>query len=288
MTPPGTHGRLKGVTAQPQDAADPGLYGPDSITWRVHSDPSMPAAGLRALLLQAVHPLAMAGVAQNSDFRADPWGRLFRTGEYVATTTFGTTREANRAGAQIRGIHRKLRATDARTGEVFRVDREDLLRWVHVVEVESFLSTALRSGLRLSRSEQDGYYDEQRANGRLIGVGDVPASVDDVKDYYRDVRPELRMTREARQAARFVLFPPMPRLIGLATPARAAWAGLALTGAALMPRWARRMYDLPGIPTTDLGATVVSFGLRTGLMAVPAQLRQGPHLTAAHERLGLR
>ena len=275
------------MTAQPQDDADPGLYGPDSVTWRVHSDPSMAVAGLRALLLQAVHPLAMAGVAQNSDFRADPWGRLFRTAEYVATTTFGTTRQARVAAAQVRGIHRKLRATDPLTGEVFRVDREDLLRWVHVVEVESFLSTAVRSGLRLSAREQDAYYDEQAANGVLIGVGSVPRSVDDVKDYYRDVRPELRMTPAARQAARFVLFPPMPRLVQVATPARAAWAGLALTGGALMPRWARRLYDLPGIPTTDLGATVVSIGLRTGLLAVPAQLRQGPHLTAARARVGL-
>lgn len=275
------------MTAQPQDAADPGLYGPDSVTWRVNSDPSMAVAGLRALLLQAVHPLAMAGVAQNSDFRADPWGRLLRTAEYVATTTFGTTREARVAAAQVRGIHRKLTATDPKTGEVFRVDREDLLRWVHVVEVESFLSTAVRSGLRLSRSEQDAYYDEQAAGGVLIGVGDVPRSVADVQDFYRDVRPQLRMTAAARQAARFVLFPPMPRLVGLATPARPAWAGLALTGAALMPRWARRMYSLPGIPTTDLGATAVSFGLRSGLMAVPAQLRQGPHLTAARERVDL-
>ena len=275
------------MTAQPQDTADPGLYGPDSITWRVHGDPSMAVAGLRALLLQAVHPLAMAGVAQNSDFRADPWGRLFRTAEYVATTTFGTTREARVAAAQVRGIHRKLRATDPQTGEVFRVDREDLLRWVHVVEVESFLSTAVRSGLTLSMEEQDAYYDEQAANGVLIGVGDVPRSVAQVADYYRQVRPQLRMTPAARQAARFVLFPPMPRLVGLATPARPAWAALALTGATLMPRWARRMYDLPGLPTTDLAATAASFALRTGLLAVPAQLRQGPHLTAARERVGL-
>ena len=275
------------MTAQHQDGADPGIYGPDSITWRVHSDPSMVVAGLRALLLQAVHPLAMAGVAQNSDFQADPWGRLFRTAEYVATTTFGTTREARIAAAQVRGIHRKLTATDPRTGEVFRVDREDLLRWVHVVEVESFLSTAVRSGLRLSPREQDAYYDEQAANGVLIGVGDVPRSVSDVKDYYRDIRPQLRMTKEARHAARFVLFPPMPRMVQLATPARPAWVGIAVVGATLMPRWARRMYNLPGIPTTDLGASAVSFGLRTGLLAVPAQLRQGPHLTAARERVGL-
>src|ERR1700712_5812974 len=87
---------------------DPGLFGPDSVTWRIHGDPSMLVGGFRALMLQAVHPLVMAGFDDNSLFRGDPWGRLQRTGEWVATVTFGTTAEAERAGARLRGGHRRL------------------------------------------------------------------------------------------------------------------------------------------------------------------------------------
>jgi uncharacterized protein (DUF2236 family) len=144
------------MTAQPDvptaEAPDPGLHGPDSVTWRVHADPSMALAGLRALLLQALHPLAMHGVIAHSDFRADPWGRLFRTAEYVGVTTYGTTEQARRAGARVRGIHRRLGGIEPESGTAYRVDDPALLRWVHCVEVESFLSTALRCGLRLSEA----------------------------------------------------------------------------------------------------------------------------------------
>src|ERR671921_88227 len=104
----------------------------------------MALSGLRALFFQAVHPLAMAGVAQHSDFRSDPWGRLFRTAEYVGITTYGTTQDARRAGAKVRGIHRRLKGVEPETGQTYRVDDPALLRWVHCVEVESFLTTAVR------------------------------------------------------------------------------------------------------------------------------------------------
>jgi len=134
------------MSSQPATAPDPGLYGPHSVTWRVHADPSMALSGLRALLLQALHPLAMSGVAQHSDFRQDPWGRLFRTADYVGVTTYGSTEQARRAGAKVRGIHRKLAGIEPETGTAYRVDDPELLRWVHCVEVESFLSTAVRCG----------------------------------------------------------------------------------------------------------------------------------------------
>ena len=275
------------VTALPDGTPDPGLYGPDSITWRVHADPSMALAGLRALLLQAVHPLAMSGVAQHSDFRADPWGRLFRTAEYVGVTTYGTTEQARRAGAKVRGIHRKLGGVEPESGVPYRVDDPRLLTWVHCCEAESFLSTAVRSGLRLSRAEQDRYYAEQVRNAELVGLTTAPDSVQAMHDYFAAMRPELRVTAEARAAARFVLLPPMPTKVVLGTPARPAWIALATTAAAMLPRWARRMYRLPGIAVTDLGASAVGLALRTGLLAVPGTLRNGPHLKAAHERMGL-
>ncbi len=269
--------------------ADPGLFGPDSITWQVHADPSMALAGLRALLLQAVHPLAMAGVAQHSDFRSDPWGRLFRTAEYVAVTTYGSTRDARIAAAKVRGIHGRLSGVEPESGTPYRVSDPELLRWVHCVEVESFLSTALRCGLRLTREEQDRYYGEQTLQASLVGLDpdEVPGTVEEVAGYFRDVQPQLRVTAEARRAALFVLWPPMPALVQVGTPARPAWTALAAAAAAMLPRWARRLYALPGIPTTDLAASAAGTAFRAGVLVVPQGLREGPHLKQARERLGL-
>ncbi len=277
------------MSEQLQLPPDPGLFGPDSVTWQVHSDPSMALAGLRALLLQAVHPLAMAGVAQHSDFRTDPWGRLFRTAEYVGVTTYGTTAEATRAGAKVRGIHGKLAGIEPESGHAYRVNDPDLLRWVHCCEAESFLSTAVRCGLRLSGDEQDRYYAEQTRQAALVGLdpGWVPADRAAMADYFGDMQPQLRLTEQARQAALFVLWPPMPSRIKLATPARPAWVAIAAASAAMLPRWARRLYRLPALPTTDLGASAVGLALRSGLLAVPGRLRHGPHVKAAQQRLGL-
>ena len=276
------------MTATTPRTGDPGLFGPQSTTWRVVEDPSMALAGLRALLLQSVHPLAMAGVTQHSAFRGDPWGRLFRTAEYVGVTTFGTTEEARRAGARVRGLHRRV-AGLAEGGQPYRASDPDLLRWVHCCEVESFLTTALRSGLRLSRAEQDAFYAEQTRSAELVGLAadDVPASVQAMADYFAAQRPHLQATAEARKAALFVLWPPMPALLQLGTPARPAWTALATAAAAMLPRWCRRLYALPGLPTTDLAASLAGRALRRGVLTVPGQLRHGPHRRAAYQRLGL-
>ncbi len=267
---------------------DAGLYGPDSVSWRVHADPAMALAGLRALFFQALHPFAMAGVAEHSDFREDPWGRLFRTAEYVGVTTFGTTVEARRAGARVRGIHRKLSGIEPESGTAYRVDDPDLLRWVHCVEVESFLSTAVRCGLRLSGAEQDRYYAEQQQIGApLVGLdpAGVPGSRAEMAAYFTGVRPQLRVTTEARRAATFVLWPPMPALVSLGTPARPAWVALATAAFAMLPRWARRLYRLPGVPVTDVAATAAGLAFRSGVLVVPDRLRHGPHVKQARERL---
>jgi uncharacterized protein (DUF2236 family) len=249
----------------------------------------MALAGLRALLLQAVHPIAMHGVFTNSGFRADPWGRLFRTAEYVAVTAYGTTREAERAGARVRGIHRRLSGVEPSSGTAYRVDDPELLLWVHCCEVESFLTTAVRCGLRLSREEQDLYYAEQTRNAALVGLdpAQVPADVEQMAAYFARVRPQLRVGAEAREAAQFVLWPSMPALVQLGTPARPAWLALATASFAMLPRWARRLYRLPGLPTTDLAATAAGVAFRGGLLVVPPRLRNGPHLKAAQERVGL-
>jgi uncharacterized protein (DUF2236 family) len=115
---------------------DPGLFGPDSVTWQLHADPAVALGGLRALMLQTLHPLAMAGVAEHSDFRDDPWGRLFRTADYIAAVTYGTTEEAHRAAARVRRVHRRLRGVEPESGRGYRVDDPALLLWVHCCEVD--------------------------------------------------------------------------------------------------------------------------------------------------------
>ena len=214
---------------------DLGLFGPDSVTWRVHADPAMAFGGLRALLLQALHPVAMAGVAQHSSFRNDPWGRLFRTADYVGTVTYGTTADAVRAGARVRGIHQRLSGVEATTGRAYRVDDPDLLRWVHCCETDSFLVAYRRCGGRLSPSDADRYVAEQGRVAELVGLAraDVPDSTTALAAYFQRLRPELVATDEALAAARFVLSPPMP------LPARPAWLGIASVSFGMLPAWAR-------------------------------------------------
>src|SRR5690349_18078365 len=165
---------------------DVGLFGPDSITWRLHQEPILMLGGLRSLYLQALHPRAVAGVAQNSDYRSDIWGRLVRTSDYVATVIYGSTAEAEDASARLRRLHSRLSGVDPRTGETFRLDDPDLLRWVHVAEVESFLTTALRAGVRLTPAEVDAYYTEQLRSAALVGLdpATVPATAAEVAAYY--------------------------------------------------------------------------------------------------------
>lgn len=255
---------------------DLGLFGPGSVTWRVHQEPILWLAGLRSLYLQALHPRAIAGVVQNSTYKSDPWGRLARTSIYVGTVVYGTTASAQRAARRVRATHSRLNAVDPRTGERFRLDEPDLLRWVHVTEVESFLSTARRAGLRLSPAQADMYYAEQRRAAALVGLDPdtVPGSVAEVDEYYRRVRPELAMTKDAADTALFLAVPPLPWGLGL-TPARLALAGAAAAAVSLLPPWARRLYGLPGLPTTDLAASLTTRTLRLALAALPARVYQG-------------
>jgi uncharacterized protein (DUF2236 family) len=251
----------------------------------VHAEPILFVAGLRALFLQSLHPRAMAGVAQNSDFRARPWHRLETTVTYVATVVYGTTAAAEAAGRKVRAVHSRLTATDPRTGEQFRVDDPELLRWVHVTEVESFLDVACRSGVRLTPAEADQYYAEQRRAAELVGLDPqtVPGSRAEVAEYYETVQPHLGMIRETAETLVFLVVPPLPKGLGY-TPARAAYTGLAALAIGLLPPWARKRIGLPGFPTTDPAASVAVRLLRLGISTVPRRLYEGPQYKAAMER----
>jgi uncharacterized protein (DUF2236 family) len=282
-------------------STDVGLFGPDSVTWKVHKEPIVTMGGLRSLYLQALHPRAVAAIAQNSDYRSDPWGRFNRTSEYVDTVLYGSTAEVERVAGRIRRLHARMTATDPRTGEVFRIDEPELLRWVHVAEVESFLSTARRAGLKLTDAEVDDYYTEQLKAAELVGLdpATVPATGAEVAAYYERMRPELGITREAAETALFLTVPPVPgswggRALRLGLnlgPPRWAYFGVAGTALALLPPWARKMYGGLGLPTTDLSADLSVRGMRLLLMgvlaSVPERYRLSPMRRTALERASL-
>jgi uncharacterized protein (DUF2236 family) len=269
---------------------DVGLFGPDSVAWRVHGDPAMVLGGLRALLLQTCHPVVMAGFTANSDYRHDPWGRLERTGSFVDVVTYGTRAEAEQMGARIRAMHARLApVTDDETGRVRRPDDPELLGWVHCAEVDSFLSTYRRCGGGLADADADRYVAEMRESARLVGLdpASVPASVAELAAYFDEIRPRLRVTGQARDAVRWSFVPTMPLWVTLATPARVSWAGLVATAGAMLPRWARRLYRLPGLPTTDVTASLAGKAIRGALLAVPEHVRASPTRQAGRQRAAL-
>ncbi|HEX7094725.1 MAG TPA: oxygenase MpaB family protein [Acidimicrobiales bacterium] len=230
---------------RPTDRDDPGLFGPDSVTWRVHADPSMFIAGLRALLIQTLHPLAMAGVAEHSDYRNDPLGRFQRTVQFVAVTTYGTTAEANAAIERIRRVHDHVTGI-APDGRPYAANDPHLLGWVHLTEVDSFLGAYQRySTAPLTDAEADQYVAEMARLGRLIGAEDPPESVDEMQAALERFRPELRAGRQARDAVRFLLVPPFPLL------ARPAYGITAAAAVSLLPPWAQRMLWLPVAPGVE-------------------------------------
>jgi uncharacterized protein (DUF2236 family) len=264
-----------------------GFFGPESVTWRVHVDPTFSVAGLRALLLQALHPVAMDGVSQNSQARREPWPRLLRTAAYVDTLTFGTRREALRAVRRVRGIHRRLGGTEESTGRTYRVDDPDLLLWVHCCEVDSLLSVARRAGVPISDGDADRYVAEQVTAAELIGVApaDVPRSVAGLAAYFDGMRPQLVVTPAAREALRLVLLPPMPGWVRYLTPAQPAWGTLAALAVASLPGWARRMYSLPGLGLTDAATTAALKAFRQATLALPQRVRRSPIVWAGFDRV---
>ena len=265
---------------------DLGYFGPDSVTWRLHADPMQWVGGVRALFLLSLHPLAMAGVDQHSTYREDPIGRLQRTGDYLAAVTFGTKAEADRAAARVRGVHRRVRGVEPESDTPYWAPDPELLLWVHCGEIDSFLTVGKRAGIRVSAADADRYVAEQVTAAELIGIPRelVPSSTAELADYFTATRPTLRTTAAARATARWLFVPPMPTLVQLATPARAVWASAAGLAFATLPRWARRMYGSPGLPTTDLGASLTLWSLRTATSVLPAQLREPPAYRAAKRR----
>ncbi len=225
---------------------DAGLFGPGSVTWRVHSHPATLIGGLRALLVQALHPLAMAGVAQHSDYRADPWDRMRRTSEFVMVATYGSTAEARALGERVKTVHRRVRGLDPVTGRPYRADDPELLAWVHNVLAHSLLKAKRRYGGGLSDADADRYLAEMVRMAELVGTPPelVATTRRELRSYLRGMEG-LVASPIAKQAARLVLAPPLP------LAARPLWAVPAGAAVGLLPARLRAMYGLPWFPPAD-------------------------------------
>jgi uncharacterized protein (DUF2236 family) len=262
--------------------ADWGLFGPRSVTWRVHADPAMLIGGIRALLIQALNPLAMAAVAHSSTFRTDPWGQLERTFQYVLTTTYGDTNTAQAAGAQVRAIHRRVRGVDEVTGLAYRADDPDLLLWVHCAEVDSFLAAYRHYGGRLSDEESDRYVAEMVNAAHLVGLSarDVPRSAHALRSYL-DSAARICVTPAARAAANMLLAPQVP------LARRAVWTVSLLAAISILPRNVRDLYGFPWLEPVDPALRSSVFCIYRAMNVVfprPAVVREALARSAKSQR----
>lgn len=215
-------------------------FTPADPIWRVYADAAMFPGGLAALLLQSLHPSAMAGVAGHSGYKGDPWGRLQRTSHYLAVTTFGTIADAESAIEHVRSVHLRVRGTDE-LGRPYAASDPHLLRWVHVAEIWSFLTAYQTYAAEpLTAQEADLYVTQTNRAATLLGATGLPTDVAELDEVIAGYRPELASTVAAREATRFMLLnPPVP------LAARPGYALIAAGGVALLPTWARRSLRLP-------------------------------------------
>ena len=257
------HKRLRdwivGVVATTEDfgidydapVGDAGLFGPDSVTWKIHGDfPGMMSGGIAALMLQTLHPRALAGVWDHSNFRDDPLGRLRRTTMFVAATTYAPTADAERIIELVDRIHDRVRGTTPE-GERYSAHDPDLLTWVHCTEMASFLDGYMRYRRPdLSVAVQDRYFDETRRIAEALGAQDVPASRAEMDDYFAAMQPRLRFDERSR--ATLAVLEAMELPIPIAGVSRRMFLG---AGAALLPRWARELiHRTPRQRLIDRGA----------------------------------
>jgi uncharacterized protein (DUF2236 family) len=256
---------------------DAGLFGPDSVAWRLHADPSMLVGAMRALLVQALEPRAMAGVVQHSDYKADPWGRLNRTVRFVLHTTYGDTATAEAACDAVRRIHDRVHGVDLVTGRAYSAHDPDLLLWIHSVEVHSALYSYRSYAGRLDDADADRYVDEMVRVAERLGLPPAmaPRSVGELRDYLRGV-DGLQLTPGARESMRLILYPPMPLAL------RPLWVLPASAAIASLPRFARRMYGLPWFAPATPSVRAAIFGLTRVLNVLPIE---APEIRDAKLRL---
>jgi len=283
--------------AVPENPKDDGLFGPRSVVWRVNRDRCFPLAGMRSLMIQALHPLAMAGVDQHSTWRRDPFGRLAATSSYLLTTTYGDTASALAAAAWVRKIHVHVRGVDPETGLPYSAEDPALLLWVHAGMVDSVVDVVQRYGRTLDDAGADRYVAEMVRFAEIVGVPakQVPTTVASLRSYLESV--ELRQaTPAAKEAIGIVLSPPASfPLGGEGDPAQRArsggedeirnlWHDLAQVAVGTLPDWAREMYGFDAPPAELMEREPV----RQLLGALDLAFESLPGVLEARQRIELR
>ncbi|MDD2057307.1 oxygenase MpaB family protein [Pseudomonas sp. GD03860] len=258
---------------------DPGLFGPDSISWRVHGDfPSMLVGGISALLLQLLHPLALAGVWDHSNFRQDLLGRLRRTSQFISGTTFGSTRDADWLIDKVRTIHLQV-VGNAADGRPYAASDPDLLTWVHVAEVSSFLAAHLRyRNPHMPLDEQDAYYAQIALIAERLGARDVPRSRQQVTDYLLGMRPQLYCDGRSHEVVQVLLDAPAPSRL-----AQPMGSLMLRAGIDLLPLWASDLLELRQPP---LQRRLIRLGIHATAPVLRWAMRDGS-LQRARRRMGL-
>ena len=262
-------------------AGDPGLFGPDSVTWRIHADfPGMLAGGLAALMMQTLHPLALAGVWDHSNFRGDLVGRLRRTTTFVGATTYAPRAAAEALIERVRQIHTHVRGV-GEDGSPYAADDPALLTWVHVTEAHSFLTGYCRFSHRdVPPSIADRYYVEVRRIAEALGARDVPASEPQVCAYFRQVQPRLEYTGRSREVLRILADVRLP--VPLAGFSRDVFLNAAI---ALLPPWASAL--LRHTPRQIHQSRLAARALKSVAPAFRAALAESGVVSRACRRVGV-
>ena len=264
----------------PERPADAGLFGPGSLAWRVHRDRSFPLAAIRSLMVQALHPLAMAGVAQHSDWKRDPFGRLAATGGYILTVTYGDSAAAESAAARVRAIHMHVRGTDGVTGLDYKAEDPDLLLWVHAGMVDSIAHVVQRYGRGLTADEADRYVAEMVRFAEIVGVPreKVPSTARAMREYI-DTTELRQATPAALDAIGVVLDPPQ-----LSDDLRELWHDVGQVAIGTLPPWAREMYGFKEPPPETMEREPV----RQLIGALDVAFEALPGVLEARQRIELR
>ena len=241
----------------------------------MHLEPVLYVGGLRALILQALHPWVMLGTYQNSALfdPAKAWARFVRTAEFVGIRTYGTTAEVEAAAGRVRRLHAKLRGHDPATGRAFRLDDPQGLLWVHCGEIDSYVDVAVRAGI-LDDADADRYVAESARAAEVVGAADAPRSRAELKAYFDEVRPRLRLTDEAIIGTTNLLTARLPAPVSVKlTQPPVGGAGVRDACRAGPGACTAR----PGLPTTDLSATLALKALRAARRPDPRATRTAAH-----------
>jgi uncharacterized protein (DUF2236 family) len=255
----------------------PFALGPESVAWRIHASPVTLLGGIRALMMQALHPAAMAGVADHSSYQHDVWGRLNRTRDFVLTMVYGDVWAAAASAAHVRRIHSQVVGVDHVTGLPYRANDAELLLWVHCVLVESFLVAYQTYGRRLAGKEADRYVAEMMRQGVLLGLHpeEMPHDLDELERRLHGYDELLCLTPAAESAINVFEHPPLPG------PVRPAWRFIFAASASLLPPLALGLYgrERPRVP-----APFLQVGVRFGATLARALGKPPPVLSAARSR----